>query len=430
MPESLENEFISDLYTSLLHLSGAKLENKLNKIFDGAGNSTGLALSGHRVIVNNYIYPRGYATPVEWLNAFWPVGSIKLTFNDQNPGDYLQPPRSLLNDQDPTNFPGIAGTRWDRVAEGRFLVGVGEDEVKGIYRDFCPGGKEEEVSGLREGSGDVAGEYEVELKEYHLPAHNHATNVGAQDAQVEADVGSGVLFQGESPGRVDSTTSFKQQQRARNQLFINLASWVRLDEGDEFTIEDELRNIAGAASFTIEDPPTSNLGLAGPMIGSIIEGLDLNFNRGTAQEYDSDYRTRFESVQGYVEAGGTLYEDKAENWPNFKELIGIWNGETRFVADITTNGQRDGMSGEGRSFPPSTNPYAVAKAFGAVDYNDAVVGQFLDQHNRMQTIAADSNAVDLRGGDGGEEQSTPTGDNKPHNNIPPSYGVYIWRRVQ
>ena len=33
MPESLANEFISDLYTSLLHLSGAKLENKLNKIF-------------------------------------------------------------------------------------------------------------------------------------------------------------------------------------------------------------------------------------------------------------------------------------------------------------------------------------------------------------------------------------------------------------
>ena len=82
MPESLENEFISDLYTSLLHLSGAKLENKLNKIFDGAGNSTGLALSGHRVIVNNYIYPLGYATAVEWLDAFWPVGSIKLTFND------------------------------------------------------------------------------------------------------------------------------------------------------------------------------------------------------------------------------------------------------------------------------------------------------------------------------------------------------------
>ena len=34
MPESLENQFISDLYTSLLHLSGAELSSNLNKVFD------------------------------------------------------------------------------------------------------------------------------------------------------------------------------------------------------------------------------------------------------------------------------------------------------------------------------------------------------------------------------------------------------------
>ena len=99
MPESLENQFISDLYTSLLHLSGAELTNKLNKVFDGAGNSTGLALSGDRVVINNYIYPKGYATAVEWLDAFWPVGSVKLTFNDQNPGEIYRtniPPNEYL----------------------------------------------------------------------------------------------------------------------------------------------------------------------------------------------------------------------------------------------------------------------------------------------------------------------------------------------
>ena len=41
MPESLTNQFISDFYTSLLHLSGAELGDTLNKVFDGAGNSTG-----------------------------------------------------------------------------------------------------------------------------------------------------------------------------------------------------------------------------------------------------------------------------------------------------------------------------------------------------------------------------------------------------
>ena len=426
MPESLENEFISDLYTSLLHLSGAKLENKLNKIFDGAGNSTGLALSGHRVIVNNYIYPQGYATAVEWLDAFWPVGSIKLTFNDQNPGDYLQPPRNTLDDQDPTNFPGIAGTRWERVGEGRFLVGVGEDEVKGVYADFCPGGKEEEAAGLREGSGDVAGEYEVELEEYHLPAHNHETNTGAQGAQVAADVGSGVLFQGEPLGNVDSTQSFDRQVRARNFMLGNMMAWTRI-EGDR----DRHANLPSAQvapGWTIDNPPTGR-GMT-TMVGAVIGGLDLNFDRGSAQNYDDGEKSKYQTVQGYKSAGGYLYDDKDENWPDFHEMIGIWNGETRFVANITTAGQARGMGTTGDGFPMSTNPYAVAKQYGAVDYNDAVAGQFLSQHNRMQTLAADADAIETVSGTTNARPSTYVGDNEPHNNIPPSYGVYIWKRTQ
>ena len=420
MPESLENEFISDLYTSLLHLSGAKLENKLNKIFDGAGNSTGLALSGHRVIVNNYIYPQGYATAVEWLDAFWPVGSIKLTFNDQNPGDYLQPPRNALDDQDPTNFPGIAGTKWDRVGEGRFLVGVGEDEVKGVYADFCPGGKEEEAAGLREGSGDVAGEYEVELEEYHLPAHNHETNTGAQGAQVAADVGSGVLFQGEPLGNVDSTSSFDNQVRARNALLINFVRW------------DGSRSI-GHNGLTVHINTDWEMPAGGNPRGNysmIYYGLDLGFRRGSSQNYDQDERNKFLSIEGYKSAGGKYGEGDGENWPNFKEMIGIWNGETRFVADLDTIGRRIAVSPGYNTIDEGSNPYMIARRFGAVDYNDAVAGQFLSQNNQMQTLAADQDAIETVSGTTNERESTYTGDNEPHNNIPPSYGVYIWKRTQ
>ena len=88
------------------------------------------------------------------------------------------------------------------------------------------------------------------------------------------------------------------------------------------------------------------------------------------------------------------------------------------------------MRGSGDAWPATTNPYAVAKQFGAVDYNDAVVGQFLAQHNQMQTTSADATAVDRTEGNATERPSTFVGDNEPHNNIPPSYGVYIWRRVQ
>ena len=427
MPESLANEFISDLYTSLLHLSGAKLENKLNRIFDGAGNSTGLALSGDRVIVNNYIYPRGYATAVEWLDAFWPVGSIKLTFNDQNPGDYLLPPRDALPHQDTENFPGIQGTRWEQVAEGRFLVGVGEDEVKGIVMDFCPGGKEEEAAGLRLGSGDVAGEYEVELREEHLPAHRHSTNTGSRTVQVRAQGGGNTLFEGGEPGTVDSTETFAQQQVARNILLANMAAWIRVEgDGDRHVT---YLNMLAAADYTLKNPPVNRLGSAGPMVGAVIEGLDLNFRRGTSREYSPNLRARYETAAGYIADGGTVYNGDEANWPNFKEMIGLWNGETRFVADITTPGQILGMRGSGDQWPANTNPYKVAKDLGAVDYDDEVAGRFLSQHNKTQIVTADNSAIDRVEGGGQERASNTVGDNEPHNNIPPSYGLYVWRRV-
>ncbi len=150
MPESLENQFISDLYTSLLHLSGAELSSNLNKVFDGAGNSTGLALSGERVVISNYIYPQGFTTrpPLEWLDSFYPIGSIQLTLTEDNP----------------TNR--IAGTGWEQVAKGRFLVGTGTlTDKNGDTREFCPGGEEEEALGLRGGNGDTAGEYLTTLNQ-------------------------------------------------------------------------------------------------------------------------------------------------------------------------------------------------------------------------------------------------------------------------
>tara|TARA_R100001509_G_C4880551_1_gene220023 strand:- start:1584 stop:2825 length:1242 start_codon:yes stop_codon:yes gene_type:complete len=412
MPESLENQFISDLYTSLLHLSGAELTNKLNKVFDGVGNSTGLALSGDRVIINNYIYPKGYATAVDWLDAFWPIGSVKLTFNNQNPGDYLQPPRNTLVGQDSENFPGIAGTRWEQVAQGRFLVGVGEDEVKGIIRDFCPGGKEEEREGLRLGSGDVAGEYEVQLTESHLPAHNHETNIGTNSVQVRSDVGSGgVLFRSDEPGVTNASQAFDIQQRARNTLLNNLfsllATWQLDNAGLDLSFSD------------------SRFGNLAP----ITYGLDLNFTRGSARNYSAGQRAVFENVQAYKAAGGTVYDNNDDNWPNFKEMIGIWNGETRFVANLNTTGRLQGAVPNGVA-PRSSNPYLIAKELGAIDYEDAVSGQFVSQFNETPTFSGDEYDVSERvEGSTNLRTSTFVGENEPHNNIPPSYGVYVWRRV-
>tara|TARA_R110001583_G_scaffold2390_4_gene17391 strand:- start:1207 stop:1962 length:756 start_codon:yes stop_codon:yes gene_type:complete len=159
---SLENHFISDLYTSLLHLSGVDLNTPLDAsgrpvrqiVFDGAGNQTGLALSGERVIVNNYTQPIGYPDdeggPTAWLDAFWPVGCIQLTIDDNNPQDR------------------IYGTTWEQVAHGKFLVGVGhgcDNATPPNCYSFCPEDGDEE--------GNLKGLYEEPMNESSLPAHRH-----------------------------------------------------------------------------------------------------------------------------------------------------------------------------------------------------------------------------------------------------------------
>ena len=88
MSADLQNEFIADTYTSLLHLSGGDL-NKTPKrdVYDGAGNVTGLALSGTKVITNNVALPEQHVDSLEATNneitnlvdMFFPVGTIQMT---------------------------------------------------------------------------------------------------------------------------------------------------------------------------------------------------------------------------------------------------------------------------------------------------------------------------------------------------------------
>tara|TARA_R110000824_G_scaffold8592_6_gene38901 strand:+ start:181 stop:3009 length:2829 start_codon:yes stop_codon:yes gene_type:complete len=162
--EDLSDERIADYYTSLLHVSGADLVNHAygitdllspNDVYDGVGNTTGLALSAlhDRVIINNYIYPEGYDDPTEWLDAFFPIGVIVLT----------------ATNNDPSNR--IAGTQWCKIdPPAQFLVGIGTstDENGDKYR-FA----QHDTQPL---NGDLAGEYAHQLTVDELPEHLHISN--------------------------------------------------------------------------------------------------------------------------------------------------------------------------------------------------------------------------------------------------------------
>tara|TARA_R100000152_G_C6752873_1_gene176596 strand:- start:23 stop:1213 length:1191 start_codon:yes stop_codon:yes gene_type:complete len=395
MPESLENQFISDLYTSLIHLSGAELgpAGPLNQVFDGAGNSTGLALSGKRVIVNNYIYPEGFETrdPIEWLDAFFPVGCLQLTFDDNNPTDR------------------IAGTTWKRVAQGRFLVGTGTlTDKNGVQREFCPGGEEEEAQGKRGGSGDIAGEYEVTLTPDQLPAHTHNVDIGAVDVQISNPAGTGTTQSSPRPGATNSTLSFAEQVQARLSLgkLLNVypnSNYSQLGCRTVVRNEDEQQN------------------------SPWLYALDFEFGRGSA------------AVGVMSEEQRALYMvgDFAERY-QFKEMIGIWNGESRFVADVpvlvgggfATGQGTGGMGGIGMVDVFSTlSPYEYAKRLGAIDIGEAEAGDYETSHNETPIYSGDTSVLEGEEGSGNAVDSGPTGEDKAHNNILPSYGVYVWKRI-
>ena len=116
MSASLQNEFISDTYTSLLHLSGGGLYTNPPRrdVYDGSGNITGFTLSGTQVIANNVALPEqhveqkvdGEGNPqiTSLIDMFFPIGSIQMTIDNVNPENR------------------IPGTRWVPVAGGRFVV--------------------------------------------------------------------------------------------------------------------------------------------------------------------------------------------------------------------------------------------------------------------------------------------------------------------
>jgi hypothetical protein len=137
MSASLENQFISDRYTSLLHLSASSLTGNLDYVYDGLGNQTPLEVSTEKVVVKGITIS---------LETFFPVNSIQFTADNVNPGTR------------------ITGTVWELVSQGRYLAGVGTG--LDINNDQVT---------INEGSNsDNVGEYGHHLTIDELPEHSHS----------------------------------------------------------------------------------------------------------------------------------------------------------------------------------------------------------------------------------------------------------------
>ena len=137
------NQFISDRYTSLIHLSGNNLTEDFDGVYDGVGNYTGIEISTSDVSIHNVTMLKS-ATDTTLLDLIYPVNSIFLSTENENPGNKL------------------IGSTWELVSQGLFLAGVGT----GTDRN------EDEQTIEEENLGNE-GEYRHTLTEEELASHRH-----------------------------------------------------------------------------------------------------------------------------------------------------------------------------------------------------------------------------------------------------------------
>ena len=163
MPASLQNQFISDAYTSLLHLSGDQLTNRTDVVCDGLGNITSLQLSLTSVGIKNIVFPNNQSPtiPVNFIDYIYPVGSVFISTSNINPGSRF------------------IGTTWQLTSQGRFLAGIGTGtDSNGVQKT------------LNAGNND--GEYQHTLSIQEMPAHDHSymrielINNGERDNNTQA----------------------------------------------------------------------------------------------------------------------------------------------------------------------------------------------------------------------------------------------------
>lgn len=151
MTFSLENQFISDTYHSVLHTNLSAIPaNTVVDVNDGVGQKSSLSigLSGEgasitgKLTAGNLEYPENnvYMKFIDWL---YPVNSVIFTVDPINPE---------------TRF---VGTSWTRVSEGRFLVGAGEGTDKN------------NSSLVFEAENNLNGEYGTKITLNQIPDHFH-----------------------------------------------------------------------------------------------------------------------------------------------------------------------------------------------------------------------------------------------------------------
>lgn len=149
MSKSLTDQYINNTYTGILHSDLSLPENGQSTIYDGEGNESSLQLGRScngaticgKLTVDDLEVDTVTFNNNSLINKIYPIGSVYFSLTDSNPSTTI-------------------GGGWDRIADGKFIVGVGS----GVDTNSTSSTFNVESNN---------GEYSHSLTEAEMPAHRH-----------------------------------------------------------------------------------------------------------------------------------------------------------------------------------------------------------------------------------------------------------------
>jgi len=402
MPESLSQQRISDQYTSLLHISGGSIASwdrrdagehpaGVAKVYDGVGNVTGISLSSadNRFIINNFVEPIGWSYQKEWLDAFFPINVIIMTTNFVNPGSR------------------IMGTKWILESEGLFSVGAGTytDKNNDTFT-FTAGGNGNNLQ-----QGDIAGEYRAPILLEDLPNHTHTTNTRTEI------VPAGKQGEGTNVGFIYyfGDTINPKQLTGEDARYLDSDAIVAFQNNTEYNNQLNYRDY-------------------------LIKARHEQGRTYTDADFDPQYSNQ--SLRGWAQpsAGGP-------GWGGMLNTTGKFIGNSPRPIGVRWTFQGTEYFIARPIFDPRTQSRVHPGRFTDADLlkaRDFIIG-VLGVREAQRALAGVNRLIELnelpeqaRFGENlyyglvpGSRvvESTTTGQCINHNNIPPNYPVYFWRRV-
>jgi hypothetical protein len=162
--KSFTDQFISDLYGSILHVETQSLTG-LEVVYDGLGNASSLSvgLSGEGAKITgsltsgNIIYPN-HSSLINFIDYIYPIGSCFLSLNNSNPANRF------------------IGTSWQQVGQARVITGVGTGtDSNGVSRTVAAG-------------DNTGGLYQQTLSSSNIPDHFHYIANTISDHSTDKDL--------------------------------------------------------------------------------------------------------------------------------------------------------------------------------------------------------------------------------------------------